>query len=426
MTKKTLFRRSDVRGFSRLAIEATTGLTDLVEAMHHTIAHTPGILATPASGPTKGVTGLVYRNIRGITRLVGSGIDAVLAQLIQLPGERPPSSEREAVLAALNGVLGDYLAATDNPLAIPMQLRRNGQPLELERQALAAAIPQRSGKIIVLVHGLCRNDLQWTRKGHNHGAALARDMGYTPVYLHYNTGLHISTNGRAFADLIEALLKQWPLPLEELVIIGHSMGGLVSRSACHYGAVAGHDWLRHLRKIVFLGTPHHGVPLERGGNWVDMILGANPYTAPFARLGKIRSAGITDLRYGNLLNEDWEDRDRFERSGDQRRAVPLPDGVRCYTIAATTGKRVGDLSDRLLGDGLVPLHSALGHHVAPRLALSFPESRQWIGYGMNHLDLLRLPEVYARIRQWLASDISSASNRAGPSLAAGNVLSCSE
>ena len=115
------------------------------------------------------------------------------------------------------------------------------------------------------------------------------------------------------------------------------MGGLVARSACHYGAAAGHAWLRHLRTLVFLGTPHHGAPMERGGNWIDLLLGISPYSAPLARLGKIRSAGITDLRYGNLTHEDWQGRDRFAR-GDRRRFVPLPEGVRCYAIAATTAK----------------------------------------------------------------------------------------
>jgi hypothetical protein len=124
--------------------------------------------------------------------------------------------------------------------------------------------------------------------------------------------------------------------------------------------------------------------------------------APFARLGRIRSAGITDLRYGNLVDEDWEGRDRFARTGDVRQTVPLPEGVSCYAIAATTGKRVGDLHDRLIGDGIVPLRSALGLHSNARLTLSFPPSRQWIGCGMNHLDLLDHPDAYAKIRQWLS------------------------
>jgi hypothetical protein len=121
-------------------------------------------------------------------------------------------------------------------------------------------------------------------------------------------------------------------------------------------------------------------------------------------LGKFRSAGITDLRYGNLLDEDWEEIDRFELSRDLRHSVPLPKGVRCYTIAATTGKTVGNLSGEILGDGLVPLDSALGPHIDPRLSLSFAKSHEWVGCGMNHWDLLSHPEVYEQIRNWLASE----------------------
>jgi pimeloyl-ACP methyl ester carboxylesterase len=401
MVKKTHLRPSDIRGYSRLVFDAMIGLSNLIESMHHTIAHTPGVLGTAPKGPTKGITGLVYRSIRGIACLVGGGIDAILEQIVPLLDQRPSSTEREAVLAALNGVLGDHLAASGNPLMLHMRLRRNGQPLDLSRQALTEAIPQPTGKVLLLVHGLCMNDLQWQRKGHDHGAALAIDEGFTQMYLHYNSGLHISVNGRAFADLIESLMQIWPVPVDELVIIGHSMGGLVSRSACHYGEATGHDWLRPLRKIVFLGTPHHGAPLARGGNWVNVILDVSPYTAAFARLAKIRSAGITDLRYGSLLDEDWEHKDRFARSKDVRRAVPLPCGVKCYSIAASIAKKASDLSEQLLGDGFVPLRSALGQHADPNRNLSFPESQQWIGYNMNHMDLLNNREVYEQIRHWL-------------------------
>ena len=403
MTKTTHLHPSDLRGFARLATNATAGLSDLVEAMHHTIARPLGGGRMQPPGRMGGLTGLVYKSVRGVTRLVGGGLDAILAQLTPTLAGRSSSPEREAVLAALNGVLGDYLVASGNPLAIPMSLRRNGRSLVLEREALAATIPQGRGKLAVLVHGLCLNDLQWSRDGHDHGAALARDLGYTPLYLHYNTGLHTSTNGRALADLLEVLLKQWPHRVVELVIIAHSMGGLVARSAFHYGVAVGHDWPRQLGKLALLGTPHHGAPLERGGNWVDVILGATPYATPFARLGKIRSAGITDLRYGNVLDEDWEGRDRFVRVRDTRQFVPLPDGVRSYSMAATTGKKPGDIRDRLVGDGLVPMSSALGRHEDSRRSLSFPKRRQWIGYGMNHMDLLGRTEVSDQIVRWFAA-----------------------
>ncbi len=382
---KSSVHLSDLRGLARIATDATVGVTDLVEAVHQDIAR-------PLGMPRRGIAGLVYGGVRGVTRLVGGGVDALLAPLAVRPGGRsssPRSSRREALLAALNGILGDHLEASSNPLAIPMSLQ--------------AALPEAGGKVVVLAHGLCMNDLQWRRRGHDHGAALARDLGYTPVYLHYNSGLHTSINGRAFAGLLENLIQQWPVPVEELVIVGHSMGGLISRSALHYAEAAGHAWPRRLRKIVFLGTPHHGAALERGGNGVDAILEALPYAARFARLGKIRSAGITDLRYGNLLDEDWEKRDRFEPARDDRRAVPLPEGVECYAAAATTGKRPGDLNDRLLGDGLVSVSSALGRHEEAERSLPIPESRQWVGHGMNHMDLLSRPEVYERIRNWLTT-----------------------
>ena len=367
--------------------------------MHHNILRAPGILGSPAKGPTRGITGLVYSSIRGVTQLLSAGVDVALTQITPADRHITPSREREAVLAALNGVVGDYLLASDNPLAIPMRLRRDGRPLALQREKLTAAIPQAGPKLLVLVHGLCRNDLRWCRLGHDHGAALARDLGYTPVYLHYNSGLHVSINGRGFADVMEALIREWPVPVGELTILAHSMGGLVARSACHYAALGGRSWLAHLSALVFLGTPHHGAPLERGGNWVDVILGISPYTAPLAALGQIRSAGITDLRHGNLLDEDWEARDRFDRNGARPRALPLPEGVNCYAIAATKAKK---FADQILGDGLVPLNSALGRHADPGRALAFADSRTWIGRGMNHDDLLSHPDVYERIRNWLA------------------------
>jgi len=394
-------RTADIRGVGRLVVDATIGLASLVETMHHNILRTPGVLGEATQEPASGITGFVYKTVRGVTRLVGGSIDAVLGRLVPVFDGEASSQEREAVLAALNGVLGDHLQAGANPLAIAMRLRRGGQALELNRAALAKAIPAATGKVLLLVHGLCMNDLQWRRKEHDHGAALATDAGFTPVYLHYNTGLHISANGRALAAQIEALLRAWPVHVDELAILAHSMGGLVARSACHYGELAQHDWLRHLSKLVFLGTPHHGAALERGGNWVDLLLDASPYTTAFARLGKIRSAGITDLRHGSVVDEDWEDRDRFARSRKPRPVVPLPAQVKCYAIAASIANRHGKLSERLLGDGLVSIASALGEYPRGRRNLALPKRRQWIGYGMNHMDLLDRGAVYARIKRWM-------------------------
>lgn len=403
MAKTKRVHPADLVGFSRLAIAATLGITDVVEAMHVKIARSSGIDLSSAPERTRGIAGTVYKSVRGATMLAGGGIDTVLARVVPMMGQSDSSPEREAVLAALNGVIGDYLAETNNPLAISMCLRRNGKPLLLEKQALADATLGASGKLLVLVHGLAMSDLKWRREGHDHGEALVRDLGYTPIYLHYNSGLHISSNGRALAELLEVLVQQWPVPLEEFAIIGHSMGGLVARAAYHYGTLANHDWTRKLRRLIFLGTPHHGSPLERGGNWVNFVFELNQYTNPLARLGKIRSAGITDLRYGNLLDDDWQSRDRFKISGDLRQPVPLPKRVQCYAIAASTSERPSSLRSVVLGDGLVPVGSALGRHSDPRLALRFVKSRQWVGYGMRHFDLLSHPRVYKQIRKWVAS-----------------------
>src|SRR5271165_3968803 len=308
--KPTALSLSDALGLSRLAIDAADGLAALVEHLHTSILETPGI-APLGPGVTGGTTRLVYRGIRGAIQLTGKGIGGATTLVSAKPDGRPASRGREVALAALNGVVGDHLAKTGNPLALTMQFRRDGRALALDGHALAQAFPDATGKLAVLAHGLCMSDLQWTRANHDHGLSLARDLGYTPVYLSYNSGLHISVNGRAFAEKLAALVAAWPVEIEDFIVIGHSMGGLVARSACAYGEQVGHQWRQKLRKLVFLGTPHHGAPLERVGNWVDVMLGKTPYAAAFARLGQIRSAGVTDLRYGNLMDEDWQGRDRF-------------------------------------------------------------------------------------------------------------------
>jgi len=389
---------NDLRGIGNLTIDAILGITDIVEALHQTILSFGGVLFVGNRERTRGITGMVYRNIHTVTEWVGDGMDILLDRLSTRIGEKPSSPAREAGIAALNGVLGDHLAARDNPLAIPMQFRIDGN--SLDSQALLDATQQSNGKLAIMVHGLCMNDRQWQRGGHDHGAMLGRDLGMTPIYLYYNTGLHISENGQHFSDLLEALVELSPQPLE-LFIIAHSMGGLISRSACHYAGIFGYKWLSHLRKLVFLGTPHHGAMLEKGGNWINTLMGISPYSAPFARLGKIRSAGITDMRYGNLTDQDWTDRDRFDSSGDQRTRVALPDGAASYAVAATTGKAPSKWKDGIVGDGLVTLNSALGVHKNPALSLSIPESRQWIGRNMNHMDLLSHPAVYERLRHWM-------------------------
>ncbi|HQV73609.1 MAG: hypothetical protein WAR01_07795 [Dokdonella sp.] len=403
MLRFSPIRAADLRAYSRLATEATIAVTDLLENMHHNISRLPGVFGEATDEPARGITGLVYRSIRGVTRKVGHGVDSILSVVAPQSLPDDVSTQREVLVAVLNGVVGDYLLATDNPLQVRMQFRREGKALKLTPAALAGSIPGVSGKIVVLAHGLCMSDLQWQRRGHNHGEALAAEAGFTPVYLHYNSGLHISTNGHEFSEKLEQLIRAWPVPVEQLVIIGYSMGGLLARSACEDARRTGKSWIRHLRDMVFIGTPHDGSPLERTGNRLDALLGASPYTVALSRLGKVRSAGITDLRHANLDDADWHDHDRFKSRRVRREAVPLPEGVRCYAIAGSVARRPNGLSERLAGDGLVPLFSALGSHRSPKRNLGLPESRRWIAYKTNHLDLLASADAYARISAWLSS-----------------------
>jgi pimeloyl-ACP methyl ester carboxylesterase len=385
----------NLRGWSSLVIEAALGVTHLAEKTHLAILG----LTAPVSAPIAGVTRLVYRCVKGVMQLTGAATDIALAQTGEQLDDIAAPPARDAAQAALNGVVGDYLVETRNPLALAMQLRQDGRPLELTPEALAALQP--TPRLLVLIHGLCVSDRRWERNGGGVGALLAQKLGFTPIYLFYNSGRHISENGRAAAQLIEELAASWPVPIEDFAIIGHSMGGLVARSACHYGEVAGHEWRRRLKSMIFLGTPHQGAPLERIGHWIDLVLAKIPIAAALGGVSKIRSAAVTDLRYGALVDEDWQGRDRFAPHGDRRHPVPLPEGVACYAIAATSAKTTGGIYDRLVGDGLVTVASALGHHKNRARDLGLPPENQWIACGMHHFDLIDRVEVYEQVASWL-------------------------
>jgi pimeloyl-ACP methyl ester carboxylesterase len=198
------------------------------------------------------------------------------------------------------------------------------------------------------------------------------------------------------------LMQAWPVPLRELVLVGHSMGGLVIRSACAAGEASGHPWMRRLQALVFLGTPHQGAPLERGGHGVDLLFGASPYTIAFAKLGHLRSAGITDLRHGSLLEQDWLGRDRFARGAYRRDTQALPAAVPAFAIAGSLSKRAPARGRVGRGDGLVPIASALGRHVDRGKALGLPSANVRIAYATGHLDLLSSKTVYEQMKAWLA------------------------
>ncbi len=397
MSKKPKNISSDLQGVSQLTIDAVKGVTQVVESLHSTISHLTPILGKPKH-KTKGITGAVYKSINTITDLIGKGIDTALEKANHLEdqyaGERKVSSAREAMVSAMNGVLGDHLENNNNPLAINMSFRLNGKTLS--DQQLIELLSEASPQITIMIHGLCMNDLQWHRDGHNHGHYIEQELGHTVIYLHYNTGLHISDNGQQLSQLFNSI-EQLNNSQLSMNVVAHSMGGLVIRSACYYAEKMDHHWLSQLNNIIFLGTPHHGALLEKGGHWADVLLQISPYSAPFAKITTVRSNGINDLRHGYLIDQDW---DGSVDDGNIKALIPLPHQVKCYAIATNSGdKHQSQLKRDIVGDGLVTINSALGKH--KYMDLNIPDSQQWIGTNINHMQLLSDPQIYAVIKKWL-------------------------
>jgi pimeloyl-ACP methyl ester carboxylesterase len=366
----------DLRAAGKLAVDATKRVTALVEAMHKEIASGPTLLGRPLAPFAELYTRIVYGTVSATTDAVGLLVDRLLRELEPLLGESEPGDHRETVRAALNAVVGDYLYAVSNPLAIEMALRT------------VSTAP----RMLVMVHGSGMSDRQWLWRGHDHGARLAAELRCGLAYLHYNSGLHISENGERFAALLEELVAS--SGAEELAIVGYSMGGLVARAAIHAGEAS--RFRQKLGTLITIGAPHHGAPLERGGSVVHALLGVHRYSAPIAKLARVRSAGITDLRYGNVRREDWHARDRFALSTDPRTPTPLPAHVRCFAIAGTRSRAA---RARLTSDGLVPVASALGEHEEDARRLAFAD--RMIAFGANHLALLSDLRVFDQLRAWL-------------------------
>ncbi len=382
-------RADELREAVRLAVEATLGVTNTVQQMHHAIGGGPAILGKPLEGIVKLISAPAYAGVKLVTQLVGAGLDVVLAQLDPVLGEGG-GQEQDAVVAALNGVVGDVLAERGSTLAMRTEFRREGKPVP--------PLPDHvSGRVLVLVHGSSASELCWARKGHHHGAALENDLGFTWVAARYNSGKHVSTNGHELADALQKLIDAWPVPVTELVIVAHSMGGLVTRAACLSAEARALSWRTKLKTFVTLGTPHQGAPLERMGNLVNTLLGISRYSAPLEQLAHLRSAGVTDLRFGLTKDEEWKNVDRFANESDPRTQIALPANVACFAIAATTSK---ELTSSALGDGLVPIDSALGRHAKPELTLAFSDHHVFT--GLSHLDLLNDAGVYAQLRAWLS------------------------
>lgn len=395
MPEKPKNLSSDLQGISQLSVDTVKGITKVVESLHNTISESTPILGS-SKDKTSGLTGAIYKGINAVTHLLGEGLNAVLNKTRgmhgEYSGEHKLSKTREAVASAMNGVLGDHFDKGENPLAIIMSFRVGGQ--RLDKNQLKQVFNKTESTITILIHGLCMNDLQWTRDGHNHGEMLEQELGHTVIYLHYNTGLHVSENGRQLSQLLSDIEVKTD---QTINILGHSMGGLVARSACYYAKELNHSWLKALDKMVFLGTPHHGALLAKGGHWADVFLQISPYSAPFAKITKVRSNGLTDLRHGYVIDEDWQEH-------DERQVLGLPEKVTCYAIATTTSEyNSSKISEKIVGDGLVSINSALGIHKNHKFDLKIAKQNQWTSGNISHMQLLSNEEVYQVIENWLTT-----------------------
>lgn len=310
-------------------------------------------------------------------------------------------------LGALNAAAGDRLAVEHSPLAVPMQLRAGGHPVDADAAALAAAYPDASPRVVVFVHGLAGNEDVWRLDPFGrdvpdrvvYGDLLRDELGITPVFVRYNTGRRISDNGGDLSALLEALVAHWPVPVRELAIVGHSMGGLVARAALHVAQADGERWLGLTEHVVCLGSPHAGAPLERGANLLGHTLRAVAETRPWAALVEARSVGIKDLRYGAVARADWEGFDPDERLRDRRTVVLPPPGVTVHVVSACVTADRDHPIGRVVGDVLVQERSATG----PRAAHPLPGSVEHHRHldAANHWTLLSHPDVGAALLAWL-------------------------
>jgi pimeloyl-ACP methyl ester carboxylesterase len=323
--------------------------------------------------------------MRAGTAVLGRGAEAVI-------GERGPISVAPlgaGVLAAIDGLIGDVLEEERPALALPMSVRVDG------RAVSPADVPDPCPRVAVFVHGLMETEFSWGREPYGD-----RLEGWTPVYVRYNSGRHISDNGASLDALLEQLTADWPVALERIALVGHSMGGLVARSAAHQAALRGAAWVKHVTHLVSLGTPHMGAPLEQSVHYLSAALHALPETRPFGTFFRRRSSGIRDLRQGSLVDVDWRDCDREALRARACEEVPLLDGATHCFVSATLTRDPRHPVGRLFGDCLVLVPSASGRSRTRRLDFR-DEDGLHIG-GASHFALLRHPQVYEQLCTWLA------------------------
>lgn len=390
-----------LQGTAQLGGDGLLGAIDTVEGMHLAIVESVARFV-PFGGLVTRATAFTYARVRDVAHVTRRTTDGALALLER---NAPRGSAREEIgatqlawLSALNGAIGDSLEASANPLAIDLCVCREGRELDPRSPELARAIDAADGTLILFVHGLGMNDLQWRdADGESFGTRLeAAGMGHA-LYLRYNSGRRISANGRDLSRLLQTLHEAQARALRRIVLVGHSMGGLVSRAACMHARRHRLNWAGALDQVICLGTPHLGAPLERFGDSLSTLLAGTPWTRSLATVAETRSAGVKDLREG------WaSDRDRNDGATDDP-DLPFADRVRWRFAAATLSTRSAGTRARWIGDGLVPVPSALGQHEDPQRSLHLRAGDRHVFTRLGHMDLLVDAEVHERIRDWVAA-----------------------
>lgn len=372
-------------GESATAARAVAGaagvLATVVQDTHRAIARRHPVLRLlprPIRATQEAATSAIYLAVRGGIAAAGAVTAAVLDTAPRTRDARPWSgSVRGRRLAGMiDGAFGSHLDAVRYPgLSMPMSLRGQGTDIAVEVAALAGHHPAATGALLVLAHGLIETEEWWDRAtGDDLGVRLGRELGTTCVRVRYNSGQPVASSGAELDAVLDRLVAAWPVPVASIALVGHSMGGLVARSALRHAADHGHDWPRHVRHLVCLGTPHQGSPVERGAHAVARLLAGFDQTAPLAALLDLRSAGIKDLRTG------WTGPDA------------APSTLRRGNIAATISRDPTSLLGRTLGDLLVQPTSALP---------PAPPARSHAVGGLGHRDLLVDDRVHAVVRDWL-------------------------
>lgn len=408
---------SRLRGSLMLAAEAFDHVASRVHEFHRAISDMPfrSLRSVPVarrgSEPVREihdrVTDGVYASVRGTARALFTGADRALRRLetsTLLPALAPPTPKaarvQDDLVAVFSGMVGDHMQRRRNPLSIRLGAYRHGVRVEPTALGLREAYADAGPRIAVFLHGLCGSENVWEMfrqagdaQTDPYGERLARDLGYTPVYLRYNSGLHISVNGRGCAKLLEAIHAHWPVSVDQIVLIGHSMGGLVARSAADLGASRGDRWVSQLQQVICLGSPHLGARLEKAVHIGTHFMKRVPLARPIARLLDSRSLGIKDLRWGYTNHAEWKGRDPDAFwTQDRLQVAPVP-GVRYRFLGGCLTAEPEHWVSRTIGDGLVCLPSSL--------ALDIAGADSSMHVSTDHLRLLNHPAVYAQIRDWL-------------------------